>query len=450
MWADQTSTSKTSYFQSGLCLKNRSILADSALSPNPKSNYEKTISKALSIAIKKSIPHANDSLPQIPDPTRNPEILVYQYLSVEEQYKQNWFSKYYLNLVSVEKYCEKWNYTYVLDWVDHDVLSDVLLKHRKDYSSRTNHHFFPAKIFKIWLVERTLLQYNPKWLLVLDVDMAIPPETIFNRPIQSIIDTAYKNYGMKEDDIVFIAQDTGYSVNGGFWLFHNERQSFATRLSTLEHAPSRHKAIAGAGLHTFDNNKTSTSISNATDDISINGTDSKTLQSSTPLFEKIDFLDHYETQTAKNKSDVIEQHIHVNLDAAVTGPSLSPRIQFMFDLLKAYFHQPFNNNDHGLRQITDQYGMMQVILTIAAKYRSKPYNASCLNENFNSCWGQVMTYELGFPVNQRQFDGICLFGYDHKETRLNMHDNGKKYQKGDFLFHGKGRPKFLKHKIYHT
>ena len=421
----------------------------------------------------------------------SPEFLIYQYIAGNTKDIGKWYGRYGDHINSIQRYCIEWNYTYILEYIDKDTLTETLLKYRrKPDDPKRSIHFWPQKVFKIWLAERALLKYNPNWMLVLDVDMAIPPNTIKNRPLESLINIAKTKYGMNSDDIYFIGQDTGFSVNGGFWMFHNKRESFRTiytqtinyqkknkNKNRLENNNNKNNQQTGLDLKSNEKkDKKNIKISRLLllqdniDDSDSGINDDKILN--TPNFQsakaRIKKRIYYDPRmwteekrgvfkTVFDKDDdgveygvesEFTKSIDINDEQIVTGPSLNPQLQLMFDIMKSYFFQPFNNHDGALVMVSDQVVMMEVLYIIGCKYKNIKYK-TCFNEqHYNGCWGRNMTSRLHLPANKRQYHGVCLFGYDDKQTRLNMHDNGFHYNDGDFLYHGKDRPKFLNDDIY--
>ena len=43
------------------------------------------------------------------------------------------------------------------------------------------------KTFGIYCMEYAIIKYSPKWLLCLDIDVAIPPKTFYHRTLESIL-----------------------------------------------------------------------------------------------------------------------------------------------------------------------------------------------------------------------------------------------------------------------
>jgi len=74
------------------------------------------------------------------------------------------------------------------------------------------------------------------------------------------------------------------------------------------------------------------------------------------------------------------------------------------------------------------------------RWANSSYDKSCMEDvdlshsQRNACWARMMN-EWGYPTNERYFDGICLVGPD---VRVQFHDCGIKYRKGDFGMHNHG------------
>lgn len=87
----------------------------------------------------------------------------------------------------------------------------------------------------------------------------------------------------------------------------------------------------------------------------------------------------------------------------------------------------------------DQGVLTNLILKKAYKSKDKKYTNSCChidgrNNNKNQCYRERMQ-DLGYPLNYRRFDGICLLP---ETKRWNMHDSGQKYKVGDAFLHSHG------------
>lgn len=84
----------------------------------------------------------------------------------------------------------------------------------------------------------------------------------------------------------------------------------------------------------------------------------------------------------------------------------------------------------------DQGALTNLILKKAYKSKYRKYTKSCCNlrgRNYqkNQCYKERME-NLGYPLNTRRFDGICLLA---DTQRWNMHDSGQTYKRGDAFHH---------------
>ena len=110
--------------------------------------------------------------------------------------------------ITVRDYAAQHGHCYKFDIFDDKqsirFLNELNLRWKHQQQSE---RFILVKTFGIYCMEYAIVKYRPKWLLFLDIDVAIPPQT-FNRSLQSVLFQIQSAYHLSNQTFDFCACPT--------------------------------------------------------------------------------------------------------------------------------------------------------------------------------------------------------------------------------------------------
>eukprot|EP01083_Nonionella_stella_P025998 71603_1 len=330
--------------------------------------------------------HASDE-----NPIHNCEYLIYQCAIGDDWAIRDMFKWSHPWVITVRDFAKKNNYCYKFDIFDK--------MHALRFLNENGYHWGKAnavlvKTFGIYCLEYALIRYSPKWLLYLDIDVAIPPQTMYNRTLQSMLSEIQNLYSMDHNtfynEVTFIAQDLKYTLNSGIMFINNNHNNYH----------DKHKHV----------------------------------QESSPY----DVVSNWNNTKHPFYSQLL----------------MSPRTQQFFDRIKASLHHREYTLFYGYDQVVLQDVMLfyasrdfvhknqlnkdimnDLLNTSRSDDEYAYYDKHCLEfkivRQHNNCYWSSLN-EWGYPFGKRQFPPVLLVSED--KYRMNMHNN---YKDGDIFLHNR-------------
>eukprot|EP01084_Bolivina_argentea_P268102 455284_1 len=318
---------------------------------------------------------------------KNCDFLIYQCAVGNDWEIRDMFKWSHPWIITVRDYAKKHNYCYKFDIFDKMYALSFLNENKYQWSQQ---RFVLIKTFGLYCLEYAILKYSPKWLLYLDIDVAIPPQTFYKRTLESILSDIQSLYNINKNtfynDVTFIGQDLKYTFNSGIMFINNNHNNYTQ---------TTHKQQ-----------------------------------------DKYDVIAHWNDTKYEQFSQLL----------------MSPKLQQFFDRIKAHLHHREYSLFYGYDQVVLQdvilfyanFGYLKKLSSmhdLTDRLMNKNitddeyefYGKECLQykivRQHNNCyWGSLNQW--GYPFGERQFPPIVLVS-EHK-YRMNMHNN---YKHGDIFLH---------------